>query len=83
MIALLLLLSCTDNQRAKVLGGSVAVRVPCDQQVFDVTWKGENVWYATQPAPVGWSPQVKRFIEYSSYGVIEGELVLNESRWVA
>ena len=54
MIALLLLLSCTDNQRAKVLGGSMAVQAPCDQQIFDVTWKGENLWYATQPAPVGW-----------------------------
>ncbi len=80
MIALLLLLSCTDNQRAKVLGGSMAVQVPCDQQVFDVTWKGESLWYATQPAPAGWTPQTKRFIENSSYGMIQGEVVLTESR---
>jgi len=80
MIALLLLLSCTDNQRAKVLGGSVVVQVPCDQQVFDVTWKDENLWYATQPAAPGWTPQTKRFTESSSYGVIQGEVTLTESR---
>ena len=80
MITLLLLLSCTDNQRTKVFGGSMAVQVPCDQQVFDVTWKGENFWYATQPTTSGWNPQTKRFIEYSSYGLVEGEVLLVESR---
>ena len=80
MIALLLLLSCTDNQRAKVLGGSVSVQVPCDQQVFDVTWKDENLWYATQPAGASWRPEKKVFTEYSSYGIVQGQVVLLESR---
>ena len=56
------------------------INVPCDQVVFDVTWKGENLWYATQPAGSGWRPEAKRFVEYSSYGLIEGEVVLRESR---
>ena len=81
MIALLLtLLACTDNQRAKASGGSMSVQIPCDQQVFDVTWKGEDLWYATQPAPSGWTPQTKRFTEYSSYGMIQGEVTLTERR---
>ena len=81
MIAILLtLLACTDNQRAKVIGGTMEVHVPCDQVVFDVTWKGENLWYATQPAGQGWRPETKRFVEYSSYGLIEGEVRLIESR---
>ena len=81
MITLLFtLLACTDNQRTKVLGGEMTIVVPCDQTVFDVTWKGEDLWYATQPAPSGWTPAQKRFTEYSSYGVIEGEVVLNDSR---
>ena len=51
MITLLFtLLACTDTQRTKVFGGEMTVQVPCDQVVFDVTWKGENLWYATQPA---------------------------------
>ena len=74
------LTGCTDNQRTKAFGGSMTVQIPCDQQVFDVTWKGEDLWYATQPAPSDWKPAQKRFTEYSSYGVIEGEVVLNESR---
>ena len=81
MLTLLLtLLACTDNQRSKAFGDSMSVQVPCDQVVFDVTWKGENLWYATQPAGQGWRPEQKRFTEYSSYGVIQGEVVLNESR---
>lgn len=75
-----LFMGCTDNQRTKAFGGSMSVQIPCDQQVFDVTWKGEDLWYATQPAPSGWTPQMKRFTEYSSYGMIQGEVVLNESR---
>jgi hypothetical protein len=77
---LLTLLACTDNQRTKAFGGTMTVQVPCDQVVFDVTWKGEDLWYATQPAGQGWRPETKRFTEYSSYGVIQGEVVLNESR---
>lgn len=81
MIALILtLLACTDNQRSKAHGGAMRIDVPCDQQVFDVTWKGENLWYATQPARPDWRPEQKRSTEYSSYGVIEGEVILNESR---
>ena len=81
MIAILItLLACTDNQRSKVLGGTMEIKVPCDQVVFDVTWKGENLWYATQPARSDWRPESKRFVEYSSYGLIEGEVVLHESR---
>ncbi len=81
MLALLLsLLACTDNQRSKVLGGTVEIRVPCDQSVFDVTWKHDSLWYAIQPAGPNWSPETKRFKESSSLGVIEGEVILVESR---
>ena len=81
MIAILItLLACTDNQRSKAFGGTMEIKVPCDQSVFDVTWKGEDLWYAVQPAGPNWSPETKRFIEYSSYGLIEGEVILRESR---
>ena len=81
MIAIFLaLLACTDNQRSKVFGGTMEIKLPCDQVVFDVTWKGENLWYATQPPRPDWRPETKRFVEYSSYGLIQGEVLLIESR---
>lgn len=81
MIAVLItLLACTENQRTKAFGGTMEVKLPCDQVVFDVTWKGEDLWYAIQPAPQGWSPSTKIFREYSSYGMIEGQVNLIESR---
>ena len=79
-LILMALLACTDNQRSKAFGGTMEIRVPCDQSVFDVTWKGEDFWYATQPAGPGWNPSTKTFREYSSYGVIEGTVNLVESR---
>lgn len=33
------LTACTDNARSKAFGGTMEIRVPCDQVVFDVTWK--------------------------------------------
>ena len=80
LVILLSLLACTENQRSRALSGTMEVKVPCDQSVFDVTWKGEDLWYATQPAPSDWKPAQKRFTEYSSYGMIQGEVVLTESR---
>ena len=78
--ALLTLTACTDNTRAKTFGGTMEVRVPCDQVVFDVTWKEVNFWYATQPAGPGWQPQTKVFMEHSSLGLVEGEVKLIESK---
>jgi hypothetical protein len=72
--------ACTDNQRSRAFGGTMEIKLPCDQVVFDVTWKGENLWYATQPPRPDWRPETKRFKEYSSYGVVEGEVLLIESR---
>lgn len=79
-LILTLLLACTDNQRTKAFGGEMKVTVPCDQVVFDITWKGEDLWYATQPAGQGWRPEKKVFTEYSSYGLVQGQVVLLESR---
>ncbi len=81
MIAVLIaLLACTDNQRSRAFGGTMEIKVPCDQSVFDVTWKGENLWYAVQPGRENWVPERKHFKEYSSYGMVEGEVILVESR---
>jgi len=79
-LILFTLLACTDNQRTKAFGGEMTVQIPCDQTVFDVTWKGEDLWYATQPAGQGWQPQKKVFTEYSSYGLVEGRVILQEAR---
>lgn len=72
--------ACTENQRAREFGGEMTVQVPCDQVVFDVTWKGEDLWYATQPARPDWRPERKTFSEAASFGLVEGRVTLVESR---
>jgi hypothetical protein len=71
---------CNSQLGARHNGGTFEVRVPCDQVVFDVTWKGDSLWYATQSPGPNWAPETKRFRESSLLGVLEGEVVLIESR---
>lgn len=80
VITLTLATACTENERSRTLGGTMSVKVPCDQQVFDVTWKEGSLWYATQPAGKGWEPQTKVFMEASAFGVMEGKVLLAESK---
>jgi len=74
-----LLTGCTANDRAKHFGGSMEIEVPCDQSVFDVTWKEGSLWYATTPTSPGWVPETKTFHEVSQLGVVQGAVTLKES----
>jgi len=77
----LFFMSCTSQQRAKTLGGNVTIEVPCDHQVFDVTWKEPNsIWFAYQPVTGSWIPVRKIFQESSSFGVLEGKVTFIERR---
>lgn len=70
---------CTENEMAKNFGGSLKVDVPCGEKVYDVTWKDGNFWYASRPMLPGETAQTSHFREKSSWGSLEGEVVLVES----
>ena len=61
--ALLALMGCTENQMAKGWGGTMTVDLPCGEMLFDLTWKDDNFWYATQPMPEGHEPRTTTFHE--------------------
>jgi hypothetical protein len=78
MLALLLLLSCTDNSLSRSFGGTMEVSLPCGQKLVMVTWKGASLWYATRPMLEGELPVVTTFQEKSPRGLQEGTVILTE-----
>lgn len=68
---------CTQQQRAKQFGGTATVDLPVDARVVTATWKEDDLWVLTKQAGEV-PPQQYELTESSSFGVIEGRVVLVE-----
>ena len=79
-VGVVLLTSCTDNQRAKAWGGTATVDLPIGTKLIEVTWKEDNMWYLTRPMRENETPETYNFVEESSWGVVEGNVVINERK---
>lgn len=80
IILALALVGCTEKQRAKQFGGHMTVKLECGQKLFDLTWKEDNLWYATRPMREGEVAETYTFVEDSSWGAFEGKVTLIECR---
>jgi len=76
----ILLWQCTGNYRARYLGGSQTINLPAGQKLMNVTWKDNEIWYLTQPMSPNEVPVTSTFHEKSSKGVLEGTIIINESK---
>lgn len=47
-------------------------------KVVNITWKGDNLWILTRPMREGEQPEVLTFSESSTYGVLQGHVVVRE-----
>jgi hypothetical protein len=74
------LTSCTQNQRAKKLGGTSTINLPQGQKLVNVTWKDNQIWYLTRQMNSADSAEAYTFQEKSSYGIMEGTVILKESK---
>lgn len=72
--------SCTQNERAKNFGGTATVNLPEGQKLVNVTWKEDQIWYLTRPMNSTDSAETYTFQEESSYGMMEGTVILKESK---
>lgn len=70
--------SCTDQQRAKSLGGEVTIDLPEGKKLETVTWKGEQLWILTRNKKAGEVSERYEFKENSVYGVFEGTVIIVE-----
>jgi hypothetical protein len=79
-IAILFLVSCTENARAKKFGGSMTIAVPVGNKVTNITWKEGDLWYSYRPFIDGETPQTQTFVEQSNYGILEGKVTFIEQK---
>jgi len=78
IIILVSLTSCTQQQRAKKWGSTATIDVPINKKVINVTWKDNDVWILTKPMSSKDIAEVYEFNESSSWGILEGKLVIKE-----
>ncbi len=72
-VSIVLLSSCTKNQRAKNFGGSEEIRINANEKLVNVTWKQNNMWILTEDIQT----HEFHFREHSSFGILEGEIKLH------
>lgn len=68
----LLVASCTDNERARRFGGTEEVELKPNEVVLNVTWKENEMWICTKDT----TTNTVYFREKSSWGVMEGTVIL-------
>lgn len=68
----LLVASCTDNERARRFGGTEQVELKPNEVVLNVTWKENEMWICTKDT----TTNTVYFREKSSWGVMEGTIIL-------
>ena len=66
-----ILSSCTEQQVKKQYGGTIEIKLPAGEKLMEATWKGEDLFYLTEPMEEEYKPKAKMFREHSSWGVME------------
>ena len=72
--------SCTEQERARNFGGKMEIEVPAGYKVTSATWKETELFYFLEPMEEGYFPKEKKFMESSSYGILESEVTFKEKR---
>jgi len=71
---------CTENRRAKSLGGSATHNIPKGKKLITATWKNSDLWLLTRVMGEDEYPETYEFKEVSSFGILEGTVTLIESK---
>ena len=76
----LCLCSCTRQSRTRVYGGEMTINLPVGQELMEVTWKDNDLFYLTRPMSTDYVPVTKTFKESSSLGILESTVYFKETR---
>lgn len=80
LILMLCLCSCNEQIMTRQLGGEMTIELPPGQELMEVTWKENDLFYLTRPMAPDYVPVTKVFQESSSWGVMESTVYFKESR---
>jgi len=79
-VMMLMLASCTENERVKNWGGDGTINLPKGRKLVNVTWKEAQIWYLTRQMDSTGVVETYQFHEESGYGVMEGTYTIIESK---
>lgn len=80
LLTILSFSSCTEQFRVREFGGKMEIEVPAGYKVTSATWKEAELFYFLEPMEEGYVPKEKKFVESSSYGILESEVTFKEKR---
>lgn len=68
------------NTVARSFGGTMTLELEPNQKLEAITWKDEELWYLTRPMREGEEAETWKFQEKTNLGVIEGTVIIKESK---
>lgn len=80
LILVLVFVGCTDNERARNWGGTEIIVLDPNRKLVTITWKEDNLWILTEEMPPSYVPQTRVLQEKSSWGTLQGSIVIKETR---
>lgn len=80
LLTILSFSSCTEQIRVREFGGKMEIEVPAGYKVTSATWKEAELFYFLEPMEDDYVPKEKKFVESSSYGILESEVTFKEKR---
>lgn len=80
LLTILSFSSCTEQMMVREFGGKMDVEVPAGYKVTSATWKEAELFYFLEPMEDDYVPKEKKFVESSSYGILESEVTFKEKR---
>lgn len=79
-LIIIVLASCTSNTRAKNWGGNANIDLPQGKKLVTITWKENQLWYLMRDMKADEQAESYSFHEESSWGLIEGTVIINENK---
>ncbi len=79
VLSLVLFSGCTEQERAKQFGGTTKVEISANKKFVNITWKHpDDLWVLTMDRKPGDAKETFYFTESSSFGILQGEVVIVE-----
>lgn len=72
--------ACTENQRARNLGGTMKITLKPGEKLMMATWKDDDLFYLVEPMDSDYVPKTKTLREDASFGVLQTTVIFEESR---
>ncbi len=80
LLAMVTLFGCSSQEMAKKYGGTANIALQQGEKLVLMTWKGSNLWILTRPMTSSDKAETYTFRESSSFGIIEGKIVVTEKK---